>query len=519
MDRKEGITMQPGFNGQIDEVTSLTKKLNRLLWKFLNKIFRGTYILFTGKEPQHHWFAKGVGEVRKGIGEQLSKKERLKAVEADGVSKTVTVHHFEDPTEAFMFIEKLSHMESSYLKDNFGNRVPVKFLITAVDENNEKIKLTPHEASKIGLQEKEFLDAKQKYLQYEREFANNPTNKNLLKKRDEWFIKMNKAEQNLNSLRTYVIGKRGHIRVYLNSSYDKQASSIKAMTREQRMKDLEDYEKGSLEKEIIQRVSGSEFQKETKFQENGLYGPMTKEEIGASYYFTKVSERDIKKLQDIPNISDKSFSIEKRGGNFFLLVPQDINAVKEMTATMGAIGITNATLNLFKDGKCVLPTGDTYKMPIGEWEKAKGNELDGTTYDQFFTIVNGELQTTLSDYTMPDGSKGEKALERFSNKVLENKDRKAFEEQQKQYEKEQEEIIESPVFALRSEKVEDDLDKEGQNKENVEFEEQQPMFTRFFGGIQSAIDKKTAKWRRQEITGEEAEITATTVTVSEPEMG
>lgn len=246
---------------------------------------------------------------------------------------------------------------------------------------------------------------------------------------------------------------------------------------------------------------------------------MTKEEIGASYYFTKVSERDIKKLQDIPNISDKSFSIEKRGGNFFLLVPQDINAVKEMTATMGAIGITNATLNLFKDGKCVLPTGDTYKMPIGEWEKAKGNELDGTTYDQFFAIVNGELQTTLSDYTMPDGSKGEKALERFSNKVLENKDRKAFEEQQKQYEKEQEEIIESPVFALRSEKVEDDLDKEGQNKENVEFEEQQPMFTRFFGGIQSAIDKKTAKWRRQEITGEEAEITATTVTVSEPEMG
>lgn len=513
--------MQPGFNGQIDEVTSLTKKLNRLLWKFLNKIFRGTYILFTGKEPQHHWFAKGVGEVRTGIGEQLSKKERLKAVEADGVSKTVTVYNFEDPTEAFMFIEKLSHMESSYLKDNFGNRVPVKFLITAVDENNEKIKLTPHEASKIGSLEKEFLDTKQKYLQYEREFANNPTNKNLLKKRDEWFIKMNKAEQNLNSLRTYVIGKRGHIRVYLNSSYDKQASSIKAMTREQRMKDLEDYEKGSLEKEIIQRVSGSEFQKETKFQENGLYGPMTKEEIGANYYFTKVSERDIKKLQDIPNISDKSFSIEKRGGNFFLLVPQDINAVKEMTATMGAIGITNATLNLFKDGKCVLPTGDTYKMPIGEWEKAKGNELDGTTYDQFFTLVNGELQTTLSDYTLPDGSKGENALERYADKVRENRDKQAYEEQQQEYAKEQEAIIERPEFALRSgkcEKVEDDIDKEGQSKENVEFEEQQPLFTKFFGGIQSAIDKKTAKWRRQEITGEEVEISNTTVTVSEPEI-
>ena len=446
MNRNLTDTIQDG-----NKIMRAIRKSTNFLWKLLWSTIRWTFFTVTGRELPEHPFQNLFKDTREKVGRELFSRERRREVELDGPTKNIVRIDYSDPTEGISFIQKLTQ-EYSGLKDRNGRAKPAPFVVCARD-GNEKFELSTRQQRKLVDLQHQYEYSKEQCKKYEQAYASTRKNSDL-KKYEKWSRQLEDNKQKLEQNHTYAICMKGGLSIYVNESRRNMTDKVKATVGISKDKEMVLELGKSMSKTLTQEKNMKEaFLKESTWSKEGLYGPLTREELGQNYYACPITQKEVQILQNAQDIQNKSFSILKdQTGKLQLLTPMSMEAVKELTPYMAKTGMKDFQFRQYRNGKLVerKPLNEM-QMPVTEYMKLKENELPGTKYDQTFEFVNGELYTTLSDYTMPDGSKGINAMEHYAKEVEKNRDKSEYLKEQAREKEKQEEIADRPMFALRNE--------------------------------------------------------------------
>lgn len=521
MYKKVGGNMPADINRNLTDTVSTASKMKRfmqkatqMLWKALWSFIRFIYFTATGRELPEHFLKNKAKDAREGIGKELFSRERRREVELDGTTKQIVRYDF-DTIEALKVVEAYGK-EPSGLRDRNGRPKPAPFLLSARDENG-KIQLTQAQANRMARLHQEYEHAVEMRNKYEIDYANTHR-KSDLKKYEKW---SHTAEEDLirwQKNKTYKLCMNG-ISLYVNAS---RSSTVERIVKEISLD--EDKVKVKEMRESIGKTTTHNknmketFLKEVVWEKEGLYGPMTQEELGKDYYACTITQKELKILQNTPDIQNKPFTILKeKSGELLLLTPMSMEAVTEMNMCLEHAEKRDRKYKQYRNGILVESVNNKMHMPVSEYEKLRENELAGTKYDQSFEVVNGELYTTLTDYTLPDGSKDINAMERYAKEVEKNRDKSEYRLEQSKEKEKQEEIADRPIFSLRNGTEWDNAygytdltgnaiegEKQTEPESEIEFDSGKGTMTR--------KEKRESQDRRQQVMGDTEMTIETTKT-------